>query len=448
MKLLKITFAAVFALAFGNAYAFHSGGVGECEGCHTMHNSFEGAKMTPKGGTILQSGIYLLKASDQSSACLNCHEGPLDRPSSYHIATPDSLMVGDSVPGTLLTSAQVPQTQTPGGDFGWVKKTLNFKVRGALTSIEGDRHGHNIVAADYGYNKDAIQTVAPGGTFPRENLACSSCHDPHGRYRRDATGAIATTGLPIFNSGSYNTSAAPVAGKGAVGVYRLLAGKNYQPKSFSGTGSFAFANDPPAAVVAGNYNASEGTDGSALVRVAYGQGMAEWCANCHGGMLENGYTSGMPGLVHPAGNLAKLPSFIVTNYNSYVTSGIMTGAQATAYTTLVPFELGTNDYTALAAAVASPKFGADTTNAPNVICLSCHRAHASAFESMTRYSIYNEFMTIADASGNAIYDPSTADGKINMGLDQTALQVAYYGRAATAFGPYARGLCNKCHAKD
>ena len=42
MKFTKIAVAAVFAFAYGNAYAFHSGGVAECNGCHTMHNSLEG----------------------------------------------------------------------------------------------------------------------------------------------------------------------------------------------------------------------------------------------------------------------------------------------------------------------------------------------------------------------------------------------------------------------
>ncbi len=43
MKFMKIAVAAVFAFAYGNAYAFHSGGVAECEGCHSMHNCFEGS---------------------------------------------------------------------------------------------------------------------------------------------------------------------------------------------------------------------------------------------------------------------------------------------------------------------------------------------------------------------------------------------------------------------
>ena len=43
MKFVRLACAALFAFACGNAYAFHSGGVAECEGCHSMHNSLENA---------------------------------------------------------------------------------------------------------------------------------------------------------------------------------------------------------------------------------------------------------------------------------------------------------------------------------------------------------------------------------------------------------------------
>jgi len=89
---------------------------------------------------------------------------------------------------------------------------------------------------------------------------------------------------------------------------------------------------------------------------------------------------------------------------------------------------------------------AATTN--SVMCLSCHRAHASGFESMLRFFYLNEFMTVADASNIAIYDSSTTENKINYGYNQAQQQQAYYGRPATEFGAYSRSLCNKCHAKD
>ncbi len=434
MKFMRLAVAVGFALAFGNAQAFHSGGVAECEGCHSMHNS-EGGVANVTGMPQYTSGPYLLKANDASGACLNCHNSPDAAATGYHISTDDSKL-GPGLP---------PVEMTPGGDFAWLKKTYLIHIRGAPLTNEGDRHGHNIIAQDFGFAADKELVTAPGGSYPAANLGCQSCHDPHGKYRRFADGSIATTGLPIFASGSYGTSAAPIANVSAVGAYRLLGGVAYQPKSL--VGNFAFANTVPAASAPSSYNRAE-TSGQ--THVAYGKGMSEWCANCHTAMLENSYVSGMKGLVHPAGNAAKLTAPIVANYNSYVSSGIMTNTDPLkAYSTLAPFELGTADYTVLnALAVITDTKDQSASTGANVSCLSCHRAHASAFQSMARYNLSNEFMTIADASNAAAYDPSTTENKVNYGYNVAEQTNAYYGRAATAFGPYARNYCNKCHAKD
>jgi hypothetical protein len=78
MKVLKVSLiliaVALFSIGLSStSYAFHSGGVAECEGCHTMHNSFEGVKMTVNGLAVGTTNAYLLKGSDSSSTCLNCH---------------------------------------------------------------------------------------------------------------------------------------------------------------------------------------------------------------------------------------------------------------------------------------------------------------------------------------------------------------------------------------
>jgi predicted CXXCH cytochrome family protein len=436
---MKIKFSIIMVAAIaiicglsGTSFAFHSGGVAECEGCHSMHNSFEGTTNVT-GRTFAQgTGPYLLKANDQGSTCLNCHNAADTAPSSYHISTN----------GITPYDSTVPVEMTPGGDFAWLKKTMTFVVRSNTTTNLGERHGHSIVAADYGYSADPDLSVAPGGTYPAGNLACSSCHDPHGRYRRDASGAYGTTGLPIFNSGSYTSSANPTAGVSAVGAYRILGGNGYQPKSL--TGSYAFGTDPMDVVVASTYNRSEATTQTGI---AYGKNVAEWCTNCHTNMIQGSYTSGMAGLRHPAGNGAKLTSDIVTNYNAYVSSGIMTNTNtATAFSTLAPYATDTNDrttaVTGLKARAVTPQAA---TTGDNVACLSCHRSHASAFESMLRFAYSNEFMTAADSTNAAIYDSVNGKGT---GYSQAQQTNAYYGRPATAFGPNARVFCNKCHAKD
>ena len=496
MKGIKVTLtvAAAALLLSSPAMAFHSGGVADCDGCHTMHNSLDGAAMTgtnseglnTAGSTFVnavgKAAKFLLRGSDQSSTCLNCHGDP--SPGSYHISTP----------GAVITAGGQPVQYTPGGDFAWLKKTFtwtNSTSDTAALSEEGETHGHNIVAADFGYVADAGKAgnVAPTGfgyagiPYPVSALGCSSCHDPHGRYRRttDAadpglTGTAAlytTTGAPIWASGSYGATVLGTFGTfataKAVGSYRILGGIGYIPKSLGDTSAATpFAYNPPTAVAPSTYNVSESV---AQVRVAYGKGMSEWCANCHAGMHNSAYVTGVADQVHPAGNGAVLQTSIANiaaNYNAYKMSGDATGVVASSYNTLVPFEtqVTTIGATGLTSYAGKKNFGTTSGNitkgadaASTVMCLSCHRAHASGFPSMLRYQIENEFTTLADSTGAVVYpgtdlaDPATgafsySKARTNRGRVQADYQAAYNGRPATQFAAFQRALCNKCHMKD
>ena len=386
-KLLFVTLVvALVGVGAPSVLAFHSGGVAECGGCHSMHNAN-------------QAGSF----------------------GSYHISTAEADM----------PTGVAPKTRTPGGDFGWLKKTYTGVIRNQPFTEEGATHGHNIVAFDAGYVADAHNTTAPGGTYTSANLGCQSCHDPHGRFRRLSNGTIASSGAPIIGSGSYHSSADPGVGQ-AVGVYRLLAGIGYD----AGSG-VTFTKDPPAAVAPSTYNQTEATN---QVRVAYGKGMAGWCAQCHPDMHT---TSGR--LVHPVDQ--NLGGTIKTIYDQYRKSGGMTGSNADSYNSLVPFEENSTDYATL-------KTHASNTNAyltgpadnSQVTCVSCHRAHASGWVEGLRWNMEGEFMVY-----NGLYpgtDTTPTVPQFARGRLGAETQAAYYDRPVTQFATYQRVLCNKCHAKD
>ncbi|MEN8258337.1 MAG: cytochrome C [Thermodesulfobacteriota bacterium] len=416
MNLVLASAGLLTAGVAGSALAFHSGGVAECGGCHSMHSP------------NMASG-FLLKGSDQSSTCLACHESPGDTaPRSYHISTADT----DMGPGIA------PIQRSPGGDFGWLKKDYAWTFSyGAPGSEDGDRHGHNIVAADQGYVADATNTIAPGGTFPASSLQCNSCHDPHGKYRRMSDGTVATTGAPIIGSGSYDTSKVPGLGE-AVGVYRLLAGSGYASTASLGV----TYTGVPAAVAPATYNRSEAVT---QTRVAYGvqttggnNQWGQWCGTCHGDMHSSG------AYVHPVDQ--PLGATIAALYNAYVASGDMTGIATTAYLSLAPFAQAAGDFTSLATnaknddtVLAGPGTGDE------VMCLSCHRAHASGFNSMLRWNNESDFIVY-----DSHYPDAGTPAEVNYARGRTSaeLEDAYYDRPATEFATYQRGLCNKCHAKD
>jgi hypothetical protein len=419
---------AVIGVAPGGARAFHSGGVAECDGCHRMHDTPDAV------GQPAETSAFLLKGADASSRCLYCHSG------TKQDAT--------SVLSTQLMWGSPPVNFSPGGDFAWLKKSFTWNGAQRIETSPGERHGHSVVAADFELERDRSRTTAPGGTYPADKLSCTSCHDPHARYRlTDALGTIETSGKPIAGSGSHSEFGdylQPTT-RSAVGVYRLLGGVGYRPKSLGGTVA-PFSASPPTALAPTVYNQSESF---ADVRVAYGAGMSEWCGNCHGALhTPSGLNTSS--FRHPSGASAKLGAGRHDSiYNAYAKGGDLAGNWVTAYTSLVPFEEGTTDRAMLAerarsdgSARTGPRSGGE-----NVMCLSCHRAHASGWDGAMRWNQRSEFIVASgqwpgmDSFGDAA-KPSIAQGRT-----QAETRGAMYDRAPSAYAAFQTSLCNKCHAK-
>jgi hypothetical protein len=401
------------------------------------------------------TGAFLLQGNDVSSTCLICHGR--DGASSYHVFAPST---------TSTTVDPTKLNYTPGGDFSWLKRDFLYTLRGNIVSDPGKRHGHSIVATDFSLTADS-RLAPPGGTDPNpanggngafaqaftgNNFSCVSCHDPHGKKRLTSTDTFVTTGSIISGSGSYGGGSFvpgvdPGPGAVTAGAYRLLGGAGWAPKSNSGDSFTAFANEPPIALAPSGYNQSEtsysGAKSAKQTIVVYGSGMSEWCQNCHPAMhssksMSTGTTSGNF-LRHPAGSAAKMSATVSANYNNYVKSGDLTGGTDN-YDSLIPFETGqTRAQIQATNAPSNVAYVAIAAGAnSNPMCLSCHRAHASAFGSMMRWYMDNEFIV-----SNGAYKTEPPGGR-----QLVEMQAGMYQRPVTAYATYQRSLCNKCHAKD
>lgn len=418
MKIVKLSIILVAAVAAiiglsTASYAFHSGGVAECMGCHNIHDA--------------ASLSNLLVGQDTTSTCANasCHGAP--SAGSYHILTPSASM-STGVP---------PLNKTPGGDFGWLLKTYTWSPRSGTTETEeGYTHGHNVVALDLtGYISDPSNTIAPpgGGSMDPAELSCNSCHDQHGQARRLSTGTIAATGEPIIGSGSYTNYTVPAAGQ-ALGMYRLLRGP---ATPGSGDGGTTFSANF-FAMVGSSYNKDEGTSGPTMM--SYGLGTSDWCATCHPDML----SASSSNHTHPTNQAVS--SAVAAAYNAYTGSGT-TGNPA--FDTIVPFQTdNTSDLAALKTAATNTN--RDITTSDRVMCLSCHRAHASGFKHMVRWNNESEFVSADDTWAGTDASGINSQGKYAMGRT-VAENAAAWNRKSTdsyPYGQYQRSLCNKCHAKD
>jgi hypothetical protein len=424
MSSVRLAAALALVLAPGLARAFHDGGVGACEGCHTMHSS-------PSGDA---SGGSLLLGSDPSSTCLTCHSGA--SPGGYQVLS------------TSVSHALPPGNFTPGGDFAWLTRSYSWMgPKGTLETSPGSGHGHNVIAQDALLEADYLRPMAPGGSYPSDRLSCISCHDPHGKYRLDSGGAVRTDGNPIMSSGSYGGAEfVQPTSTGSIGVYRLLGGVGYVPKSIGAV--VPFSSPPPVALAPAAYNRSERT---AEVRVAYGSGMSEWCRNCHGFLHTPSASNSTSTFEHPAGNDARLNAGgSLAIYNTYVRSGVLTGTQVTSYWSLVPYEEGTSSRPTLAphavsdgSVLTGPYTGQET-----VMCLSCHRAHASGWDRSLRWNTPpSGYITVGgswpgtDATGRARLD------ELAQGRTRAETQAAMYERAAGTYATDQKVLCNKCHGE-
>jgi len=347
-KALVLAVALLFVAGYSTGVmAFHDAGVARCSGCHTMHNSQDGALVDADSPT---GNSYLLKDSTPSDTCLSCHAG-----------------YGQAGDGT---------GRGPGGDFYWTTVDVTWTSHGTKT-VYGREHGHNIDAPGHSMVVDDVLTTAPGGTFDADFLGCNSCHDPHG-----------------------NTN------------FRLLYGAGDTEANYPGGYTFT----EPAPIAEGNsrttYAGASGEEYNGN-HTAYISGMSDWCANCHSGM-HAGMTSN---LVHP---IEAIGSDISVNYNAYVTTGNVTGgAYATAYLPLVPFEDAANTTASTTG----------TTAASRVMCLTCHRAHASPFQDAGRWDFGATLLE--ESHPDELSEPymATYDGDPLNLADQ-------------------RSLCNKCHVQD
>jgi hypothetical protein len=176
----KVLFILAALIIIGSpVVAFHDGGVAHCNGCHTMHNSQDGALVDPDSPN---GNAFLLVDASPSDVCIACH---------------------DHIEQTLGTDPLNPPALKGAGNFVYLlEDNLNDGHNGGLNPIPGDAAGHNLVAPGFGLAADGTLALSPGGGFPAALMGCTSCHDPHGtqdfRFLY-GTGRLAQNFFPFTN---------------------------------------------------------------------------------------------------------------------------------------------------------------------------------------------------------------------------------------------------------
>jgi hypothetical protein len=355
MRKTLILAALAVVIVGAPALAYHDGGVAHCNGCHTMHNSENGVAMNfntlgTGPGTLPGTGYdSLLLYENRTDICLDCHDGG----GSYHVWSADPAAPGSANRG--------------GGDFVFLEEdNLNDGHGGADPGEEilGYEAGHSLASGIHSTASDPVLNVSPGGTFNSIDLACTSCHDPHGNSSFRLT----------YQDGQSLITATS-------GTITWTATIDADPISLFGGG--------PSST---NHNAYKG-------------GYSAWCGTCHGD-----FHAASGSNIHPAGET--LGVSIAQAYNAYDgTSDCIanppaggnpcgSGGFATAYLVEVPFE----------------DAGADTgsadgpTSSSMVACVTCHRAHATSAPNAGRWD-FNVTGLAEDGHESSSYTiPNPYDG--------------------------------------
>jgi hypothetical protein len=338
---------------------------------------------------LLAVGMPALAFHDGGVAhCNGCHtmhnspDNPADsaagNPLLLKESTPTDTCLGchdDHLGATWSETGDVtnPGTLYGGGQFIFLTEdNLNDGHAGAENPILGEQAGHSIISDDKGVGQDSLNATAPGGTYNSAFMHCTSCHDPHGQG----------------------------------GHFRLLYGSEY-PESVADGYEYLYTAPAPEAVGIPIFGPGE----SDTNHTAYNAGMSEWCGNCHGDYHVTDYPNT---LKHPSGEFLKPEQ--AANYNSY--NGTGEPPPAEPYLAAVPFEdvNNTTDYAG----------GADAATS-KVMCLSCHRAHASSAVNAGRWDFDVTFLAEDGVESGSYPIPNPY---------------------ADTAGDAQRSLCNKCHIKD
>ena len=307
---------------------------------------------------VLLGGVALLSATPPALAF---HDGGVGTCNACHVMhdSSEGLMVAVSpsgAPGLLLeespsdvclrchatelgavlgTNPLMPPPERGGGNFIFLFETnINDAPDGASNVIPGETAGHNLVAPGHGLAADTRHSLSPGGSFPAGELGCTSCHDPHG------------------NDG-----------------FRHLHGAGpVQDRLF-----FFSYPAPDAEGIALTGAAESNTN-----HTAYRAGISDWCGNCHGRYHDDVQTLVVPGggdpLEHPSDEI--FDGEIRDQYNVYNgDDDPLGGTIATAYLAAVPFQDASSDTTSTLGAGAGSR----------VMCLTCHRAHATSSPAALRW---------------------------------------------------------------
>lgn len=410
-----------------NTAQYHSYDGLICTDCHTLHNSEDGSAVSwanadgsVKGGPNPE----MLKRGNWTDMCLSCHMQGQN--TSATAALPGVEDTGWTAPIVMTLDGVDPAgVAMPGGDFYYSNLDEKKGHNPAYTAGEvGGTPSSVFMTAD-----SVLGDTPPGGTIGGDNeWSCHTCHGMHSRFSSSYTAwrQIARTTNGIVHTGNVS----------GFGVETTAGGKTqnaaYEPLKSNSRGDVVGLN---YVAVRPDGNPLEGAsltlDESDTNKNVYRGGFSSFCSTCHGDFhggdaetrtADNGITRVAGSWVRHPTNLKMNEAgskYGIATYTVVVTNTQSTNPNPVGYDWRYPLIQPDAEFT-VKSSVASMTDATTAIGDARISCLTCHKAHATQYENMTRW----------DTNAHAFL----ADGELDMN-----------GVASNGDNP-AYG-CGKCHQK-
>ncbi len=352
-KVLIISLIALLSIAITSGFA-EAVIQGACANCHTMHNSQNGAPMNWDGSDTPNE--TLLRGN-----CWGCHAYALIN------STGNNIEFGGTTPQVAHTNS----VDLAGGNFAYITGGKAVDATDSVVSANRDAAGHNVIETG---NQEGIAAMfpPPGDEYTQaitaSNFTCAGAYGCHGD-RSVTTGSMAAIrGSHHVNDDVLKFGSIDEAGQGDTTAlsYRFLKGvKGGEDDDWQATSSATDHNEykgATAGVEAGNATTPGGGTISGL------------CAECHGNFHGDATDIGTgPWLRHPTDIV--LPASTSKEYYLY------NGGTGTDNPYSLDAPVARANIPDTASGVVNP--GQDDAI---VMCLSCHKAHASANADLLRWN--------------------------------------------------------------
>lgn len=409
--------AAPSALTAGggiNTKQYHSYDGLICTDCHTLHGSEDGAFVnagTGAGQWIGTGGFReLLKKDDWTDMCLSCHKQGFN--TSATVDLPGVTDSGWVAPIVMTTDGVDPVgLSMPAGDFYYSNLDPKKGHNPAFTKGSMAMATSKLMSAD-----PVLGSKPPGGAISDGEWSCHSCHGMHSRFsgsytayrqiKRKVNGVVTTGDVSGFGvetvvpSDVQNASYEPI--------------KSNSRGDIQGTNYVNLRKDGQALQGADLY-----ADYGDTNKNVYQGGFSSFCSACHGdfhgtqtteGGTDNAQTAGV-WLKHPTNLLMEQPvstrKYGINTYKAAVTNAQGTNPNPVGYDWKYPLVKADADFS-VKSTVAAATDPLTLSGSDRLMCLTCHKAHASKYENMTRWDT-NAHAFIANGATDHEGETSTGD---------------------------------------